>query len=153
MSYESDLHDKGGAWKADAKIAAGVDDVDNTHPLNCTTDGTLEVQIAGTDVPIDVIVDNVVPVSQSGVWTVGVNNFPDVQKVQPWPLLVKAEYNGSSLLIYFADAQPGTATSAALWRIRKLSYDGNGNFTTMAWPNADTSFSYVWDLRSTYTYS
>jgi len=63
MSYETTLNEKDGAWKADAKIAAGVDDVDNTHPLNCTTDGTLEVELAGTQVPIDVIVDNVVPVT------------------------------------------------------------------------------------------
>ena len=71
----------------------------------------------------------------------------------PASLLLKAEYDGNSLLIYFADAVPGSLTSAAVWRIRKLSYDGNGNFTTLAWPNADTSFSYVWNIRSTYTYS
>lgn len=83
MSYEGSLHEKDGAWKTDAKIAAGVDDLDNTHPLNCTTDGTLEVQVAGTDVPIDVIVDNVVPVSQSGTWTVNLATEPtiDIGKV------------------------------------------------------------------------
>jgi len=153
MSYKTDLHQKDGAWVADATIAGGVDEIDNTHPLNCTVDGTLETQIAGSSVPIDVIVDNIVPVSQSGPWAVGVNNFPDVQKVQPWPLLIRAEYSGANLLIYFADALPGTLSSAASWRIRKLSYDGNGNFTELAWPNADTSFSYIWDNRSTYTYS
>lgn len=73
MSYETSLHDKDGAWKADAKIAGGVDDLDNSHPLNCTTDGTLEVQIAGTDIPLDVIVNNVIPVSQSGTWTVSIS--------------------------------------------------------------------------------
>jgi hypothetical protein len=78
VSYEIDLHAKDGAWRTDAKIAAGVDDVDNTHPLNCTTDGTLEVQVAGTDVPIDVIVDNVVPVSQSGTWTVNLATEPTI---------------------------------------------------------------------------
>lgn len=78
MSYETDLHAKDGAWKTDAKIAAGVDALDNSHPLNCTTDGTLEVQVAGTDVPIDVIVDNVVPVSQSGTWTVNLATEPTI---------------------------------------------------------------------------
>ena len=146
MSYETDLHAKDGAWKTDAKIAAGVDSVDNTHPLNCTTDGTLRVDISSTSGgPIEVIVDNVVSTI--------VTNFPDVQKVQPWPLAIRAEYSGANLLIYFADALPGTLSSAALWRIRKLSYDGNGNFTMLGWPNADVSFSYVWDDRSTYTYS
>lgn len=83
MSYETDLHEKDGAWKADAKIAGGVDDLDNTHPLNCTEDGTLEVALTGTSVPIDVIVDNVVPVSQSGTWTVNLATEPtiDIGKV------------------------------------------------------------------------
>jgi hypothetical protein len=67
VTYKNDLHEKDGAWKADAKIAAGVDDLDNTHPLNCTEDGTLEVDITGTSGgPIDVIVDNVVPVTIQG---------------------------------------------------------------------------------------
>ena len=139
------MSEKDGAWIANAKIAAGVDTNKDTHALNCTTDGTLEVDIVGQNAPLDVIVNNVVAVT--------VSNFPAVQTVQPWPLLIRAEYSGSSLLTYFADAQPGTLSSAASWRIRKLSYDGNGNFTELAWPNADTSFSYVWDDRSTYTYS
>jgi hypothetical protein len=142
-----------GAWKGDAKIAGGVDVDNNTHPLNCTTGGTLEIEIAGAGIPLDVIVDNIVPVSQSGAWTVGVNNFPTVQTIQPWPLTIRAEYSGANLLVYFADAQPGTLSSASTWRIRKLTYDGNGNFSFLSWPNADTSFSYIWDNRSTYTYS
>lgn len=68
------MAERDGAWIANATIAGGVDVDKNTHPLNCTTEGTLEVQVAGTDVPIDVIVDNVVPVSQSGTWTVQETN-------------------------------------------------------------------------------
>jgi hypothetical protein len=79
MSYESSLHQKDGAWKADAKIVAGVDDLDNTHPLNCTENGTLEVDITGTSGgPVDVIVDNIVPVSQSGTWTVNLASTPTI---------------------------------------------------------------------------
>jgi len=66
---------------------------------------------------------------------------------------IAAEYDGNSLLLYFADALPGTATSSPLWRIRKLLYDGNGNFTRLIWPNGDTTNNYVWDIRSTYSYS
>jgi hypothetical protein len=66
---------------------------------------------------------------------------------------IAAEYDGNSLLLYFADAMPGTATSSASWRIRKLLYDGNGNFTRLLWPNGDTGNSYIWDNRGTYSYS
>ena len=79
MSYESDLHQKDGAWIADAKIAGGVDGLDNTHPLNCTENGTLEVDITGTSGgPVEVIVENIVPVSQSGTWTVNLANEPTI---------------------------------------------------------------------------
>ena len=37
------MSDRDGAWRADAKIAAGVDSDLNTHPLNCDSTGTLEV--------------------------------------------------------------------------------------------------------------
>lgn len=76
--------EKDGAWIADSKIAAGVDDLNNTHPLNCTEDGTLKVDISSiSGGPIDVIVDNIVPVSQSGTWTVNLANEPtiDIGKV------------------------------------------------------------------------
>jgi hypothetical protein len=79
MSYKTSLDEKDGAWKADAKIAAGVDDLDNTHPLNCTEDGTLQVDVTGTSGgPIDVIVNNVVPVSQSGIWNVNLAAEPTI---------------------------------------------------------------------------
>lgn len=71
----------------------------------------------------------------------------------PINLALRAEYDGNSLLIYFADAAPGSLTSAAVWRIRQLTYDGNGNFIAMTWPNASTAFTFVWDNRDTYTYS
>ena len=100
-------------------------------------------------------VANIIPIPISGVVSIGNVPLPVTGTVIAGPasLLIRAEYSGSSLLIYFADALPGTLSSAASWRIRQLSYDGNGNFEELAWPNADTSFSYVWDLRSTYTYS
>lgn len=66
---------------------------------------------------------------------------------------LRAEYDGNSLLIYFADAMPGSLDADPVWRIRKLTYDGNGNFATLTWPDASTASTYVWDDRATYTYS
>lgn len=75
--------EKDGAWINDAKIAAGRDINQNTIPLKCEPDGVLDVNatISGIFGPIDVIVDNVVPVTQSGTWAIGVNNFPANQDV------------------------------------------------------------------------
>lgn len=40
----------------------------------------------------------------------------------------------------------GTAKSAALWQIRKLTYDANGDLI-------DIAYEYVWNNRVTYSYS
>lgn len=77
------MAEKDGAWIGDAKGIAGVDINQNQHYLKCDTNGVLDVNAAITSIfgPIDVIVDNIVPVTQSGVWTVAVNNFPVSQTV------------------------------------------------------------------------
>jgi hypothetical protein len=77
------MAEKDGAWIGDAKGIAGVDINQNQHYLKCDTNGVLDVNATITSIfgPIDVIVDNIVPVTQSGAWTVAINNFPSVQAV------------------------------------------------------------------------
>lgn len=48
-------------------------------------------------------------------------------------------------------AKPGTATSAALWQIRKVNVVGVAVSITFA--NGTTTFTNVWDSRGSYTYS
>lgn len=63
------------------------------------------------------------------------------------------EYDGSGNPIYTGFAAPGTAKSASLWKIRKITYDVNGNPTDIQWADGDTQFDKVWNSRATYTYS
>lgn len=65
-------------------------------------------------------------------------------------LINKIAYDDSGNPIYYALAFQGSATSAAKWRIEKLAYDSNGQYTgsTFSQPNQ------VWDDRATsVTYS
>ena len=57
------------------------------------------------------------------------------------------------LLIYYGLAEPGTAISAASWRIRKYTYDSNGNVTQIDWADGVSTFSKIWDNRDGYSYS
>lgn len=73
-------------------------------------------------------------------------------------LAFRGEYDGSSNLIYKGFARPGSATSAAVWQIAKLAYDGSGNVLSITWPQgtnsaASNDYLFVWDNRATYTYS
>lgn len=68
----------------------------------------------------------------------------------------QGEYTGANL-IYKGFAKPGSGTSAPVWQIAKLTYSG-ANLTAITWPHnssgaADSSYSFVWDNRATYTYS
>jgi hypothetical protein len=57
-------------------------------------------------------------------------------------------------LIYRGEAAPGTATSAALWRIRRLDIDNasKGDVAT-TWADGNANFDNVWDNRASLTYS
>ena len=57
-------------------------------------------------------------------------------------------------LLYRGEAAPGTATSAALWRIRKITIDNSGEgdvVTTWAGDTAD--FDKIWDNRLGLSYT
>ena len=60
-------------------------------------------------------------------------------------------YTGNNVE-YIGMAAIGSATSAALWAIRKLAYSGD-NVTSIKWASASSAQTFIWDDRSTYTYS
>ena len=57
-------------------------------------------------------------------------------------------------LLYRGEAEPGTATSANLWRIRRITIDnaGEGDISTV-WADGDNDFDNVWDDRLILAYS
>lgn len=72
-------------------------------------------------------------------------------------LAFQGEYTGTNL-IYKGFARAGGSTSAAIWQIAKMTYDGSNNLLTITWPqdangHASNDYQFQWDLRATYTYS
>jgi hypothetical protein len=66
-------------------------------------------------------------------------------------------YTGTNL-IYAGFARPGSSTSAGVWQIFKMSYDGSNNLLTITWPqdangNASNDYQFIWANRASYTYS
>jgi hypothetical protein len=57
----------------------------------------------------------------------------------------------SSTLIYRAEALAGSANSAAVWRIQKITI--SGSVITIQWADGVSTFTKVWNDRATYTYS
>jgi hypothetical protein len=54
-------------------------------------------------------------------------------------------------LIYIGDADVGSATSAAVWRIAKATFTNNAAVRTYA--DGDQDFDNIWDNRASYIYS
>lgn len=67
----------------------------------------------------------------------------------------RGDYQGGQNLIYKGFARPGADTSAPVWQIAKLTYDGNNNITMIQWPRNDTGavtnfYEFTWDDRTSY---
>lgn len=54
---------------------------------------------------------------------------------------------------YVCEAEPGSATTAAVWRIRKMVYDSAGFQTQVLWADGDRNFDNVQDNYSLLSYS
>ncbi len=77
-------------------------------------------------------------------------------RAENMPLLTKKIENYSSgQPKYIGEAMPGTATSSAKWRIRKMEYDDGTNMppTGETWADGTSDFIKIWDDRDTYSYS
>lgn len=61
--------------------------------------------------------------------------------------------NATGLLEYVCEAEPGVATSAGTWRIRKLVYDSTGFNTQILWADGDRNFDNVQESYAGYSYS
>lgn len=59
----------------------------------------------------------------------------------------------SSTITYVGRANAGSATSAAVWQISKLMFDGSGNLLSQTWANASGNYDQVWNNRASLVYS
>jgi hypothetical protein len=68
------------------------------------------------------------------------------------PEMTRLSDPASSTVTYMGLAAPGTATSAALWQISKITFDGSGNFLSQKWADGNGNLDNVWDDRASLTY-
>jgi YD repeat-containing protein len=61
--------------------------------------------------------------------------------------------NSEGLPIYKGWAAPGTETSAAAWRIQRITWDANGYKTAEEWAGGNTDFAHVWDNAASLEYA
>lgn len=112
--------------------------IDATTPVDVAVTGTVTVD---DSTPLDVAVSGTVPVSVAA--TLDVEQQPS--------LVVEKIDQASATVTYIGQAAPGTATSAASWRIQRMSV--SGTVTTLEYADGDLNFNNIWDNRASLTYS
>jgi hypothetical protein len=78
-------------------------------------------------------------------------NGPDPY-VQSESVLYATQYDQvDTTLAYLGEAEVGTPTNAATWRVQKLVFTAGGG-VGITWADGDTRFDNVWDSRASLTY-
>lgn len=67
--------------------------------------------------------------------------------------IYEIDYVGGSNPTYIGLAVPGTATSTAAWQIRKLTFDGSNNVTSILFAGGSFAYTAIWDNRAALSYS
>lgn len=63
-------------------------------------------------------------------------------------------YDALDRIQYVGKARAGTAIGTAGWSIFKLTYDGTSSrITSQRWAGGDSSYKWIWNSRTGYTYS
>jgi hypothetical protein len=66
------------------------------------------------------------------------------------PLAVQLDEDGN--ISYFGEADPGSSTSASVWRIRKIDESGDPELI-VTWAGGNRNFDKIWDNRLSLTYT
>lgn len=106
-------------------------------------------QLFGKRDPVD---GNVIDMSEHGRGG-GVSTGQGFKFIDNVQYVTEIDYNSGTNPIYIGIANPGTATSAASWQIRKLTYDANNNVTAIQWAGGSADFATAWDSRASASYS
>ena len=67
------------------------------------------------------------------------------------PFAVQLDEAAGSIT-YIGEADPGSATSAAVWRVRRMDESGNPELI-IKWAGGTRNFDKIWDNRTSLTYS
>lgn len=148
------IDDNGGSLTVDgtitANLAAGTNNIGDVDvltvpaPLNVTGGGTeasaLRVTLANDSTGVLSIDDNGASITIDGTVT-----------ANPTDYIREIDTDGSNL--YVGYAVPGTATSSASWKIKRIVSSGTPTDYSARFADGNTNFDNIWDNRASLSYS
>lgn len=114
---------------------------------NQQTDALTDTQLRATPVPVSGTVTAELSTTDNSVLDTMVVEL----KIMNGAYAVQVDDTGTTL--YQGWAVPGTATSSAAWRIRRVVSSGTPTDTSITFADGDDSFNNVWDNRTGLSYS
>ena len=82
----------------------------------------------------------------------GNKNYLDINGVGPAYAERLDNTANNRLTLYHGWAAPASATSAAVWRIKKFTYSNN-RLTQTEWADGNGEYDNIWDNRASLSYS
>lgn len=135
---------------------AMVDDGTNIQSASGTSAGVLKVDLSATTANTTAIKVDGSAVTQPISGTVTVTNTDLTSlllemQVNNGGMAQQVDDTGSTL--YQGWAEPGSATSGALWRIRRVVSSGTPTDTAITFADGNRNFDNIWDNRAALSYS
>lgn len=120
--------------------------------MGTVDNGTTGAQAHVTDNALNVLIKGQ---TSGGTTTTIIVNSDGSIIVSDVQFTTKMENLTSGQAQYVGEALPGTAITAASWRIKKIEYDDGETKppTGIVWASGTASFDKVWNSKTTYTYS
>ena len=111
------------------------------------TPGTaVEIVASPTELVVDAASATVLEVVESGPQT-----FIPPEEAEMYAKRV--DFTNNDTVIYRGEASPGAVDSAAVWRIRRITFTGAEGDVTEEWADGAATFTQVWDDRLSLVYS
>ena len=161
--WERQAASAGGTQYADGEVRgtatgtlAMVDDGTNIQSASGTSAGVLKVDVSATTANTTAIKVDGSAVTQPISGTVTVTNTDLTSlllemQVNNGGMAQQVDDTGSTL--YQGWAAPGSATSGALWRIRRVVSSGTPTDTAITFADGNRNFDNIWDNRAALSYS
>jgi len=133
---------------------------DNSNQVVGTLNNTATVDVVDGATLVSIVAEptTITEAPGSAITTIGIQGPtgpqgpigpPSVEEEVPFAKQVNFI---SDNLLYRGEADPGTLTSAATWRCRKITIDATDSDITETWANGDSNFDKIWDNHLSFTY-
>lgn len=94
----------------------------------------------------------IINVANTTVYTAGFQGPAGVAGEDAVPYAKRTDFENNDTVIYIGEANPGSLSSAAVWRMKRLTLNAEGDVTE-EWADGDANFDNIWDNRLSLSYS